>query len=101
MLPCQPAYLIHVLTKVLTTVGHLLEPVTGIFEPFPRWYRLTRKKASDKVSGEVCLIIVVVPKYIYQVLNWSEDSQTLLDPQMLQVGYEFNFSIGDAFPHLV
>ena len=67
-------------------MGHLLEPVTGIFEPFSRWYRLTRKKSSDKVSGEVCLIIVVMPKYIYQVLNWSEDCQTLLDPQMLQVG---------------
>ena len=48
--------------QVLTTLGQLLEPVTGVFEPCPRWYRLTRKKASDKVQGEVCLILVVVPK---------------------------------------
>ncbi len=76
-------------------------------------YQLTRRRPSDKVdmpSGELCLIVVMTPKYVYDVvrhavghsgflivgggcnfspcsaqIQWSESGQTLLDPQMLKV----------------
>ena len=70
---------------VLTTLGYLMEPMTTTLDPFGRWYKLTRKKSSDRISGEVCFIVCVLPKYIVDILKWSEDPATLLDPQMLRV----------------
>ena len=68
--------------QVLTSLGHLLEPVLDAMEPFSRWYRLTRRRPSDRVSGDVLLIVGVVPKYVYDAVHWSEDSSTLLDPSI-------------------
>lgn len=54
-------------------------------EPFSTRYRLTKRRQGDRVSGEVYLTITVLPKWIFDVVHFSEDSSTLLDPQMLQV----------------
>ena len=66
-------------------------------EPLSRWYRLTRRRASDRVGGEICFIAVVVPKYAFDVVKWSEEPGTLLDPQMLKVrccGWEKRLNTG-------
>ena len=51
--------------QVLTTLGFLLEPISHPMEPLSRWYKLTRKRATDRVSGEICLVAFVVPKYVH------------------------------------
>lgn len=68
--------------QVLTTLGHLLDPVGDVMEPFSRYYRLTRRRPSDRVSGDILLIVGVVPKYVYDAMHWSEDPSTLLDPSI-------------------
>ena len=60
----------HASTQVLTTLGHLLEPVGDTLEPFSRWYRLTRRRPSDRVSGELLLIVGIVPNYVYDAVHW-------------------------------
>ena len=77
--PCGPP------AQVLTTLGFLLEPIQGVMQPLSRWYRLTRRRATDRVGGEICFLVVVGPKYAFDVLKWSEEPSTLLDPQMLKV----------------
>ncbi|GAX84880.1 hypothetical protein CEUSTIGMA_g12301.t1 [Chlamydomonas eustigma] len=66
--------------QVLTTLGHLLGPTEDIMEPIPRWYKLTRRRPTDKVSGELLLIVAVIPRSFYETVSWSEDPSNLLDP---------------------
>ena len=68
------------LIQVLTTLGHLLEPLADVMEPFSHWYHLTQRRPTDKVSGDILLIVGVIPHYVYQAVQWSEDGSNLLDP---------------------
>ncbi|GAX79152.1 hypothetical protein CEUSTIGMA_g6592.t1 [Chlamydomonas eustigma] len=70
--------------SVYTTLGYLLENIKGSTAPYSRWYQLTKKKSSDRVRGEVCMVVAILPRYIYDVIQWSEDGHNLLDPQLLK-----------------
>lgn len=70
--------------QVLTNLGHLLESANGVLDPIGRWYKLTSRKASDRVGGEICFVATVVPKYVNNLTSWSEQPETLLDPQILK-----------------
>ena len=70
--------------EVQSTFEHYLAACDGPMAHVIQWYKLQKKKASDKgITGELCMLMTVVPQRIYQVLQWSESPSTLLDPQIL------------------
>lgn len=70
---------------IQTTMEHFLMPTNGPVGPLIQWFKLQKKRGSgDRVGGELCLLITIVPAYAYNVLQWSESPETLLDPQMLK-----------------
>ncbi len=48
-------------------------------------YHLGGRRQGDTVSGEVMLVLGVVPRPVYESVNWSEDAATLLDPSIQKV----------------
>ena len=55
--------------QVLTTLGYLMEPVPAPLQPFSRWYRLTRRRSSDRISGEIMVIVGVMPGYVHDAVR--------------------------------
>ena len=55
--------------QVLTTLGYLMEPVPAPLQPFSRWYRLTRRRSSDRISGEIMVIVGVMPGYVHYAVR--------------------------------
>ena len=64
--------------QVLTTLGYLMEPVPAPLQPFSRWYRLTRRRSSDRISGEIMVIVGVMPGYVHDAVRGRGGRRQLL-----------------------
>ena len=69
--------------EVVSTFDHYLCNCAGSMDNMIQWYKLQKKRPSDKVSGELCMLMTIVPARIFNVLQWSESPSTLMDPQIL------------------